>query len=124
LIPLTAAGCGVQGYEDVVVRMSSSARQCAVPEGEIYSPSQHTTYVASLPPATVANSAQDQEPDPGVLLWGADEPEPKVAELLRVRGTDLDGQVSNPADQDQAAFHTEKDAVYQAGLPVARAASR
>src|SRR5262245_66629269 len=43
--------------------------------------------------------------------------EPKVAELWRSVGIPIsDGQVSNLLIKDQAAFHTEKDAVYQAGL--------
>ncbi len=43
--------------------------------------------------------------------------EPKVAELLRSVGVQIsDGQVSNLLIKDQAAFHAEKDALYQAGL--------
>src|SRR2546422_11006506 len=43
--------------------------------------------------------------------------EPKVAELLRSVGVQIsDGQVSNLLIKDQAAFHGEKDALYQAGL--------
>jgi hypothetical protein len=43
--------------------------------------------------------------------------EPKVAELLRSVGVRIsDGQVSNLLIKDQAAFHAEKDALYQAGL--------
>jgi hypothetical protein len=38
--------------------------------------------------------------------------EPKVAELLRGVGVRIsDGQVSNLLIKDQAAFHSEKDAV-------------
>jgi len=43
--------------------------------------------------------------------------EPKVAELLRSVGVRIsDGQVSNLLIKDQALFHAEKDALYQAGL--------
>jgi hypothetical protein len=43
--------------------------------------------------------------------------EPKVAERLRSGGVRIsDGQVSNLLSKDQAAFHTEKEAVSQAGL--------
>src|SRR2546430_7838590 len=43
--------------------------------------------------------------------------EPKVAELLRSVGIQIsDGQVSNLLIKDQAAFHVEKAALYQAGL--------
>src|SRR2546430_11977181 len=43
--------------------------------------------------------------------------EPKVAELLRSVGIEIsNGQVSNLLIKDQAAFHVEKAALYQAGL--------
>lgn len=43
--------------------------------------------------------------------------EPKVAELLRRGGVRIaDGQVSNLLIKNQAAFHAEKDALYEAGL--------
>src|SRR5262245_57986016 len=43
--------------------------------------------------------------------------EPKVTELLRHVGVQIsEGQVSNLLIKDQAAFHAEKDALYQAGL--------
>src|SRR2546426_12446482 len=43
--------------------------------------------------------------------------EPKVAELLRSVGIRISaGQVSNLLIKDQAVFHGEKDALYQAGL--------
>ena len=51
------------------------------------------------------------------LYFGAQMSEPKVAELLRSVGVQIsDGQVSNLLIKDQAAFHAEKDALYQAGL--------
>ena len=51
------------------------------------------------------------------MYCGAQMSEPKVAELLRsVGGRSSDGQVSNLLIQDQAVFHAEKDALYQAGL--------
>jgi hypothetical protein len=44
--------------------------------------------------------------------------EPKVVELLRNVGVQITkGQVSNLLMKDQARFHTEQDAIYQAGWP-------
>ena len=52
-----------------------------------------------------------------MFYYGAQMSEPKVAELLRSVGVQIsDGQVSNLLIKDQAAFHAEKDALYQAGL--------
>ena len=84
---------------------------------KFYSPSQHTTYVASLPPGYRGQFGPGIRSLALVFYYGAQMSEPKVAELLRSVGVRIsDGQVSNLLIKDQAAFHTEKDAVYQAGL--------
>src|SRR4029077_11419630 len=52
-----------------------------------------------------------------VFYYGAQMSEPKVVELLRSVGVRIsDGQMSNLLIKDQAAFHAEKDALYEAGL--------
>src|SRR5213593_2807588 len=84
---------------------------------KFYSPSQHTTYAASLPLGYRGQFGPGLKSLTLVFYYGAQMSEPKVAELLRSVGVRIsDGQVSNLLIKDQAAFHTEKDAVYQAGL--------
>src|SRR6058998_3266325 len=84
---------------------------------KFYSPSQHTTYAASLPLGYRGQFGPGLKSLALVLYYGAQMSEPKVAELLRSVGVQIsDGQVSNLLIKDQTAFHGEKDALYQAGL--------
>src|SRR2546428_7525756 len=107
-----------KGYEDVVVQdVIVRTDTILFHKEKFYSPSQHTTFLASLPQGYRGQFG------PGIkslalgLYFGAQMSEPKVAELLRSVGVQIsDGQVSNLLIKDQAAFHAEKDALYQAGL--------
>src|SRR3989475_5504856 len=84
---------------------------------KFYSPSQHPTSVASLPPGSRGQCGPGIKSLALVFYYGAQMSEPKVAELLRSVGVRIsDGQVSNLLIKDQAAFHVEKAALYQAGL--------
>ena len=107
-----------KGYEDVVVQdVLFRTDNVLFRKEKFYSPSQHTTYVASLPPGYRGQFGPGIKSLTLVFYYGAQMSEPKVAELLRSVGVRIsDGQVSNLLIKDQAAFHTEKDAVYQAGL--------
>jgi transposase IS66 family protein len=107
-----------KGYEDVVVQdVLFHTDNVLFRKEKFYSPSQHTTYVASLPPGYSGQFGPGLKSLALVLYYGAQMSEPKVAELLRSVGVRIsDGQVSNLLIKDQAAFHTEKEAVYQAGL--------
>ena len=107
-----------KGYEDVVVQdVLFRTDNVLFRKEKFYSPSQHTTYVASLPPGYRGQCGPGIKSLALVFYYGAQMSEPKVVELLRSVGVRIsDGQVSNLLIQDQAAFHTEKDAVYQAGL--------
>jgi hypothetical protein len=107
-----------KGYEDVVVQdVLFHTDNVLFRKEKFYSPSQHTTYVASLPPGYRGQFGPGIKSLALVLYYGAQMSEPKVAELLRSVGVRIsDGQVSNLLIKDQAAFHTEKEAVYQAGL--------
>jgi len=109
---------GFKGYEDVVVQdVLFRTDNVLFRKEKFYSPSQHTTYVASLPPGYRGQFGPGIKSLTLVFYYGAQMSEPKVAELLRSVGVRIsDGQVSNLLIKDQAAFHTEKDAVYQAGL--------
>jgi hypothetical protein len=73
--------------------------------------------LATLPPGYRGQYGPGLKSLALVFYYGAQMSEPKVAELLRSVGVRIsDGQVSNLLIKDQAAFHAEKDALYQAGL--------
>jgi len=107
-----------KGYADVVVQdVIFHTDNILFHKEKFYSPSQHTTYLASLP------TGYHGQFGPGVkslvlaLYYGAQMSEPKVAELLRNVGIAISaGQVSNLLIKDHNGFHEEKAALYQAGL--------
>ncbi len=107
-----------KGYEDVVVQdVIFRTDNVLFHKEKFYSPSQHQTYLASLPPGYRGQFGPGLKSLALVFYFGAQMSEPKVAELLRSVGVQIsDGQVSNLLIKDQAAFHGEKDALYQAGL--------
>ena len=107
-----------KGYEDVVVQdVIFRTDNILFHKEKFYSPSQHTTFLASLPQGYRGQFGPGLKSLALVLYFGAQMSEPKVAELLRSVGVQIsDGEVSNLLIKDQAAFHAEKDALYQAGL--------
>src|SRR2546428_335634 len=107
-----------KGYEDVVVQdVLFRTDNVLFRKEKFYSPSQHATYLAALPPGYRGQFGPGLKSLALVFYYGAQMSEPKVAELLRSVGVRIsDGQVSNLLIKDQAAFHAEKDAIYQAGL--------
>src|SRR5437870_11473548 len=107
-----------KGYEDVVVQdVIFRTDNVLFQKEKFYSPSQHTTYLASLPQGYSGQFGPGIKSLALVLYFGAQMSEPKVAELLRSVGVQVsDGQVSNLLIKGQAPFHAEKKALYQAGL--------
>ena len=107
-----------KGYEDVVVQdVIFRTDNILFHKEKFYSPSQHTTFLAFLPQGYRGQFGPGIKSLALVLYCGAQMSEPKVAELLRSVGVQIsDGEVSNLLIKDQAAFHAEKDALYQAGL--------
>src|SRR5216683_3170495 len=107
-----------KGYEDVVVQdVIFRTDNVLFHKEKFYSPSQHQTFLASLPQGYRGQCGPGLKSLALVFYFGAQMSEPKVAELLRSVGIQIsDGQVSNLLIKDQAAFHGEKDALYQAGL--------
>src|SRR6195256_223918 len=107
-----------KGYEDVVVQdVLFRTDNVLFRKEKFYSPSQHTTYLASLPPGYRGQFGPGLKSLALVFYFGAQMSEPKVAELLRSVGVQIsDGQVSNLLIKGQAPFHAEKEALYQAGL--------
>ena len=107
-----------KGYEDVVVQdIIFRTDNVLFHKEKFYSPSQHQTYLAALPQGYHGQFGPGIKSLALAFYFGAQMSEPKVAELLRHVGVHIsDGQVSNLLIKDQAAFHAEKDALYQAGL--------
>ncbi len=107
-----------KGYEDVVVQdVIFRTDNVLFHKEKFYSPSQHQTYLASLPQGYRGQFGPGLKSLALVFYFGAQMSEPKVAELLRSVGVQIsDGQVSNLLIKDQTAFHGEKEALYQAGL--------
>jgi len=107
-----------KGSEDVVVQDVSFRTDNVVFHKEQFSsPSQPQTSLASLPQGYRGQCGPGLKSLALVCYFGAQMSEPKVAELLRSVGVQIsDGQVSNLLIKDQAAFHGEKAALYQAGL--------
>src|SRR5256884_7073133 len=107
-----------KGYEDVVVQdVLFRTDNVLFHKEKWYSPSQHQTSLASLPPGYRGQCGPGLKSLALGFDFGAQMSEPKVAELLRsVGGQISDGQVSNLLIKDQVTFHEEKHALYQAGL--------
>src|SRR3989440_9194924 len=107
-----------KGYEEVVVQdVLLHTDNVLFQKEKFYSPSQHTTYLASLPQGYSGQFGPGIKSLALVLYFGAQMSEPKVAELLRSVGVQIsDGQMSNLLIKGQAPFHAEKEALYQAGL--------
>ena len=107
-----------KGYEDVVVQdVIFHTDNVLFQKEKFYSPSQHTTYLASLPAGYHGQFGPGIKSLVRVLYYGAQMSEPKVAELWHNVGIQISaGQVSNLLIKDHAGLHSEKDALYQAGL--------
>src|SRR2546425_2601097 len=107
-----------KGYEDVVVQdVLFRTDNVLFHKEKFYSPSQHQTYLASLPPSYHGQFGPGIRSLALVFYYGARMSEPKVAELLRSVGVQIsDGQVSNLLIKDHTLFHAEKAALYQTGL--------
>jgi len=107
-----------KGYEDVVVQdVILRTDNVRFRKEKLYSPSEGKAYEAALP------AGYDGEFGPGikaltiVLYHGAQVTEPKILELYHDVGVQISkGQLSNLLIKDQAPFHAEKAAVYEAGL--------
>src|SRR6266700_7467105 len=107
-----------KGYEDVVVQdVIFRTDNVRFHKEKFYSPSQHQTSLASLPPGYCGQFGPGLKSLALVLYFGAQMSEPKVTELLRSVGVQIsDGQVSNLLIKEHTVFHREKDALYRAGL--------
>jgi len=82
-----------------------------------YSPTQGQSYLAALPKGYVGEFGPGIKSTVLVWYYGLNTSEPKILELLTQVGIHISaGQLSNLLIQKQDVFHTEKTAVYEAGL--------
>lgn len=107
-----------KGYEEVVVQdVVVHTDNVLFRKEKFYSPGQRKTYLADLP------AGYQGEFGPGIralaiiFAFACQMTEPKILEWFRQIGVQISaGQISNLLIKDQRQFHTEKDAMYEAGL--------
>jgi hypothetical protein len=107
-----------QGYEDVLVQDIIIRTDNVLFHKEVfYSPSQHTSYRAPLPRGYRGEFGPGIKALALVLYFGSLMSEAKIRELFLNVGIQIaEGTISNLLIKDQAAFHSEKAAVLQAGV--------
>ena len=107
-----------KGYDAVVVQdLKVETDNIRFLKKKYHSLSEHKVYLAELP------AGYQGEFGPGIkslaitLYFGANMTEPKILEFFHNVGIQISsGQLSNFLIKDQADFHAEKDAIYEAGL--------
>jgi hypothetical protein len=107
-----------KGYEDVVVQdVIFRTDNVLFHKEKYYSPSEHSSYLASLPAGYEGQFGPGIKSMVIVLYHAVQTSEPKILELLRSVGVQIsDGELSNLLIKGHEDFHAEKDAVYEAGL--------
>jgi len=107
-----------KGYEKVVIQdISLKTDNVVYHKEKYYSPSQHKTYVADLPTGYAGQFGPGIKALVRTLYFGSQVTEPKILEFLEHIGIQISsGQISNLLIKDQAMFHKESEAVFEAGL--------
>ncbi len=107
-----------KGYEAVVVQdVVINTDNILFRKEKFYSPAQRKTYLADLPPGYQGEFGPGIRAMAIIFAFACQMTEPKILEWFRQVGIQISaGQISNLLIKDQASFHAEKDAVYQAGL--------
>jgi hypothetical protein len=107
-----------KGHEDVVVQdILLRSDNILFHKQKYYAPSTHQTYLAELPRGYAGQFGPGIKALTLALYFGMGTSEPKILEFYENVGIQIsDGELSNLLIKDQAAFHIEKDAVYEAGL--------
>ena len=107
-----------KGYEDVVVQdIDIRTNNILFRKEKYYSPAASKTYLAHLPRGYEGQFGPGIKALTIVLYFGGNMTEPKILEFFQDVGVQISaGQLSNFLIKNQAAFHMEKDAVYEAGL--------
>jgi hypothetical protein len=107
-----------KGYEEVVVQdVVIRTDNVLFRKEKWYAPSTGQTYLAPLPAGYQGAFGPGIQALVLVFYFASQMTEPKIADFLAHVGISIsDGQISNLLIKDQVPFHTEKDAVYAAGL--------
>lgn len=107
-----------KGYKDVVVQdLEIRTDNVMFRKEKYYSPTEHKTYLANLPPGYEGQYGPGIKALMIVMHFGMNATQPKILKFLRDFGILISsGEISNILIEDQDTFHTEKDAIYEAGL--------
>jgi hypothetical protein len=107
-----------KGYEDVVVQdILLKTDNVCFHKQKYYAPSTRQTYLAQLPQGYGGQYGPGVKALTLALYFGMGASEPKILEFFENVGIQISGgELSNLLIKDQAGFHAEKDAVYEAGL--------
>jgi hypothetical protein len=107
-----------KGHEPVVVQdLRFQTDHVRFWKEKFYSATTRTTYLAERPAGYAGEFGPGVRSLALVFYFGCQMTEPKIVELFRHVGVSISaGQVSNLLIKGQAQFHTEKEAVYAAGL--------
>ena len=107
-----------KGYEDVVVQdILLKTDNVCFHKQKYYAPSTRQTYLAQLPQGYAGQFGPGVKALTLALYFGMGASEPKILEFFENVDVQISGgELSNLLIKDQAGFHAEKDAVYEAGL--------
>ncbi|MBU0495616.1 MAG: transposase [Chloroflexi bacterium] len=107
-----------KGYEDVVVQdLIFRSDNVCFHKQKYYAASTGQTYLAELPPGHAGQFGPGIKVLAVTLYFGGQMSEPKIQELFAYAGVQISaGGLSNLLIKDQARFHQEQTAVYEAGL--------
>lgn len=107
-----------KGYEAVVVQdILLKTDNICFHKQKYYAPSTRQTYLAHLPSGYAGQFGPGVKALTLALYFGMGTSEPKIREFFENVGIQISqGELSNLLIKDQAGFHAEKDAVYEAGL--------
>lgn len=107
-----------KGYEDVTVQdIKIETDNVLFHKEKYYSPSENKIYLAELPAGYAGQFGPGIKAMTVVMYYGLNTSEPKIVEFFEHVGILISkGEVSKLLIKDQDDFHTEKEAVYKAGL--------
>ena len=107
-----------KGHEEVTVQdLSIHTDNVLFRKRKYHSVSEGKTYLAELPPGYEGQFGPGIKSLAIVMHFGMQATEPKILEFFSHFGIQVSsGQVSNILIKDKETFHTEKDAIYEAGL--------
>jgi hypothetical protein len=107
-----------KGYEDVVVQdIKLGTDNVLFHKEKYYSKSMRQSYLAEMPRGYRGQYGPGIQAVVLTFYFGMQTSEPKILEFLENVGIRISkGEISSWLTQERESFHTEKDAVYEAGL--------